>query len=259
MARAARKGTRPWSSSAGSSLIGEASVHGDASPQEEPRLTSASADSSFAGPDGMQGTPSPPNAAHFVDDLPCIPRRIAVLRLLGYRRRKSPIGPEAERLLQEAFHVGPALLQPRAVWATTPCDEQLTGHAHPSRPRVLAGAARLVVAVCTIGSYLEHHVADLSRTGELALASVIDALGSEAVETLAQNLQRRIRAQLPRAMAAGNRLSPGYRGWPVEEQAWLFRLVPTDRIGVSLTPGFMMIPRKSISFVMKLRAKENHK
>ncbi len=182
-----------------------------------------------------------------------------MLRLLGYRRGRTPVGRQTENVLQEAFRVGPTLLRPGAVWATVPCDERLTGHAHPDRARVLAGATGLVVAVCTIGSPLEQRVADLSRKGELALASVIDAWGSEAVETLAQHLQRHIRGQLPLAVAAGNRLSPGYRGWPVEEQAWLFRLVPTDRVGVSLTPGFMMIPRKSISFVMKLRAKENQR
>jgi hypothetical protein len=191
----------------------------------------------------------------FVSDLPCDPRGTAVLRLLGYRQGRTPVSPETEKLLERVFQRGPTLAEPKAVWAVAPFDERSSSSEHPGRSRVLSGAAEVAVAVCTIGPRLEQEAADLSRRGELALASIMDAWGSEAVETLAQSLQRRIKRQLAEH-DAGNRLSPGYRGWPVEDQAWLFRLVPADRIGVSLTPGFMMVPRKSISFVMKLRAKE---
>ncbi len=203
--------------------------------------------------DGMKEDLEP----QFEEGLPCIPSRTAVLRLLGYRKRKTAISSEAGRLLQHAFHLGPTLIRPRAVWTTSVFDETLEKQQHPDRARVLSGSIRLAVAVCTIGPALENHASALSVEGELALASVIDAWASESVEALAQSLQNHIKQQLQGSASVGNRLSPGYRGWPVEDQAWLFRLVPADRIGVSLTAGFMMVPRKSISFVMKLRPKEN--
>lgn len=203
-----------------------------------------------------------PNRAHlpmepqFADDLPCGPRRIAVLRLLGYRKGKTPVSVAARHLLDEASRVGPSLAHPRAVWRIVPVGEKLDLEGRPDRVRVLKGATCLAFALCTIGPGVEQEASRLSSSGELALASVFDAWGSEAVETLAENLQRHIKTQVAGFWAAANRLSPGYRGWSVEDQAWLFSHLPAAALGVRLTPGFMMVPRKSISFVMKLSPSE---
>jgi hypothetical protein len=198
-----------------------------------------------------------PGEAHFAEELPCIPSMTAVLRLLGYRTNRTTIGRETEKLLQRVFQEAPAMVRPRGVWTTVVLGEAQGGKTGADRARVLSGAGAVAAAVCTIGSALEKHASRLSRDGELALASVFDAWGSESVEILAQHLQDHIKQHVPGSVTAGNRLSPGYRRWPVEDQAWLFALVPADRIGVGLTAGFMMVPRKSISFVMKLRTKEN--
>ena len=60
----------------------------------------------------------------YVYDLPCDPRRTAVLRLLGYRKGRTPVSPETERLLQKVFQSGPTLAEPKAVWAVAPSDER---------------------------------------------------------------------------------------------------------------------------------------
>ncbi len=203
-----------------------------------------------------------PDRAHLLmepqiaDALPCDPRRIAVLRLLGYRKGKTPVGAAARHLLDEVSEVGPSLAHPRAVWRVVSVDEKLDLEGRPDRVRVLRGATCLTFALCTIGRGVEQESSRLSSDGELALASVLDAWGSEAVETLAENLQHHIKTRVAGFWAAGNRLSPGYRGWSVEDQAWLFSHLPADTLGVRLTPGFMMVPRKSISFVMKLSPSE---
>lgn len=44
--------------------------------------------------------------------------------------------------------------------------------------------------------------------------------------------------------------SPGYGGWEVSQQEIIFRSIPTDNIGVSLTEGHMMLPQKSLSWVI---------
>jgi hypothetical protein len=55
-------------------------------------------------------------------------------------------------------------------------------------------------------------------------------------------------------LAAGtrvtNRISPGYAGWDVAEQAALFRLCPGAPIGVSLNEACFMTPEKSISWLV---------
>jgi len=48
--------------------------------------------------------------------------------------------------------------------------------------------------------------------------------------------------------------SPGAAGdaWDLSKQALLFAYVPTESIGVQLTPSYLMHPRKSLSFVLGL-------
>ena len=48
------------------------------------------------------------------------------------------------------------------------------------------------------------------------------------------------------------RFSPGYGTWPLEEQRYVFSLLGGEPAGVKLTPGCMMIPRKSVSFAVRI-------
>ncbi len=48
------------------------------------------------------------------------------------------------------------------------------------------------------------------------------------------------------------RASPGYGDWDVREQGKLFRIVPAERIGVTLSESSMMMPRKSVSFAIHI-------
>lgn len=114
-------------------------------------------------------------------------------------------------------------------------------------------AERVAVAVCTIGRDLEAAVEEFTRAGDLRDALVLDAFGSAAAEGAADALDRCIReAVAPLGLSAGSRRSPGYGSWETERQSDLLALLPIDRLGISLTSGSMMIPRKSVSFAMAL-------
>lgn len=115
----------------------------------------------------------------------------------------------------------------------------------------LAGAEQVVLAVTTIGSELEDHSSACMEKDPL-LGIAFDGLGNAAVEILGQQVCRRIGE---RAEAAGlttsTPLSPGEPEWPVEVgQPQIFALVDPSQVGIKLTSGGMMIPKKSISFVV---------
>jgi hypothetical protein len=46
------------------------------------------------------------------------------------------------------------------------------------------------------------------------------------------------------------RAQPGQEGWSIWQQRVIFERLPTDEIGVRLTDSCLMIPRKSVSFVI---------
>ncbi len=117
--------------------------------------------------------------------------------------------------------------------------------------QALAGARRVIAVVCTIGPALEARVSSLLATDPL-LAIALDALGSAACEQLAAAITTDLtrRATAERELVTGP-LSPGMTGWTLPDaQRQLFALVDGSRLGVVLTSSGLMIPRKTLSFVV---------
>ena len=50
------------------------------------------------------------------------------------------------------------------------------------------------------------------------------------------------------------RISPGYGRWAIEGQPRLLALLPARELGITLTEGLMMVPRKSVSFATRVGA-----
>jgi hypothetical protein len=182
-----------------------------------------------------------------------------VLRFQGYKRGVSAPDPSVRALLEEALALGDRLMAPRAVTQWRPLapgggDVLVTTDgarlAVPSLGARWGDVEQLAVAVCTIGSALERHVAELWEARELPLAMMLDSVGSGAVESLAEYVNDVLCQD---GVAAGlkvtNRVSPGYGDWDVADQRVLFRLCPTDRVGVALNDACFMTPTKSISFL----------
>jgi hypothetical protein len=121
--------------------------------------------------------------------------------------------------------------------------------------RHLAGAQQVVLALTTIGSGLEEYAS--SQMGKDPLLSLaLDGLGTSAVEILGEQVCRRIGKQAEIAgLTASTPLSPGEPDWPVEiGQPQIFSLLDPAMVGIKLTSGGMMIPKKSISFVVGIGA-----
>ena len=91
--------------------------------------------------------------------------------------------------------------------------------ADDSPDQALRGPVTDVAAVvCTIGEALEQRVAELWDARELPLASMLDSVGSGAVESLAEHVNDLLCQQGLPALRVTNRISPGYADWDVAEQ-----------------------------------------
>lgn len=115
----------------------------------------------------------------------------------------------------------------------------------------LAGAEQVVLAICTIGPELEKLASSWMEEKPL-LGLALDGLGNAAVEKVAQQVCARLaeRAQA-KGLQASTPLSPGGPDWPVEVgQPQIFAMLDPSQAGVTLTSGGMMVPKKSISFVV---------
>jgi hypothetical protein len=117
--------------------------------------------------------------------------------------------------------------------------------------RLLEHCPKVAVFVLTIGDRLGEIVRQLSREGFMVQAAVLDAIGSDAAETLAHVVQDIIRREAAaEGLGVSLRFSPGYCDWRVSQQKMVFRAMAGDSAGVRLTDGCLMVPQKSISGII---------
>jgi len=183
-----------------------------------------------------------------------------VLRFQGYKRGVDVPGPDVRALFEEALLLGRDLMAPRAVVRWAPVNER----AHhrlvlgdgptftiPGIAETWGAVGEVAGAIVTIGEALEARVATLWDARELPLAAMLDSVGSGAVESLAEHLNDLLCQQgIARGTRVTNRISPGYGGWDVSEQALLFEFVDGAPIGVTLNDACFMTPEKTITLLV---------
>ena len=166
--------------------------------------------------------------------------------------------PALVKSAEEALKVGLAKLHP----AAAVCEVNVLEHRHerirlesgtlltgPLAARHLAGADRVAAVVCTIGAELESFAA---AQKDMVLGLALDGLGNAAVTLVGQQVCERIGDRVQaQGLTMSTPLSPGVPEWSVEVgQPEIFALADPAAAGVRLTDGGMMIPKKSISFVV---------
>jgi hypothetical protein len=210
----------------------------------------------------LEPQPSSPGemTLQVLEDIPISIDKQEILRLQGHggkRQLDRPVREILEEVLQDCHR----LLQPRAVCVQTEArvlrkSIRLANGLSlrsPEGARAWLKADRLAAVVCTIGPALEERVSELSAQAASTAALMLDGIGSVAVESVADHVNRRIcRDAAHQGLRVGPRLSPGYGAWPIEDQRVIFAIVPARRIGVHLNDQGMMIPMKSVSFCVGL-------
>lgn len=178
------------------------------------------------------------------------PQQLVVSRREVYRylgcKHGWQVSSRLRRMVEEQLETAREWLVPRAVYRVVATDLL------PSR-EIFADAREVALAVCTVGEMVEEKISELFRQGDAATALVVDAIGSAATEAVANAVNEEIdRLARGRGWYTTRRFSPGYGNWPVEEQQLIFRHFPRQPVGVRLTCGHMMLPRKSVSFAVKM-------
>jgi len=116
--------------------------------------------------------------------------------------------------------------------------------------RSLAGADQFYVAICTIGDALEKRI-DQLMSEDPVTAVALDGAGISAVRKVSLTVEDLISKETCALdLSLGMRAQPGQEGWPIEQQREVFKILPGEELGVRLTESCLMIPRKSVSFVI---------
>ena len=117
--------------------------------------------------------------------------------------------------------------------------------------KLLERCTQVAIFLVTIGKYLEEASFQLARDGLVLQATVLDAIGSVAVEEVAVLAQAKIKEIVKaEGHVTSRRFSPGYCDWNIGQQRMLFYALTGDTAGIRLTGECLMIPQKSMSGII---------
>ncbi|HEX7345044.1 MAG TPA: vitamin B12 dependent-methionine synthase activation domain-containing protein [bacterium] len=205
-----------------------------------------------------------------VRNLPAEPETRQVYARMGFKPHKADIPEAMKPLVIEAMALGRDLVKPIACFCnhriimpsgteTRRHDERLeieSAFAIDSRKVItwMNGCSEIYLAAVTLGPELDAKVAELSQSGDMTRAFLLNAYGGEAAEALMESLDREIARQVQaRGMTTTKRYSPGYGDWPVTAQRDLLGHLGAERIGIRLTESCLMIPEKSVSAIIGVK------
>ncbi|MBR6742593.1 MAG: hypothetical protein IKM09_04020 [Clostridia bacterium] len=109
-----------------------------------------------------------------------------------------------------------------------------------------------VVFVASVGAGIDRLVRRYSQA-DTARALMLQAIGAERIEALCDAFCADMEKEYAeRGVRLKKRVSPGYKGYPLELQRDIFKALDCARtIGVSLTDSLLMVPSKSVSAVLE--------
>ena len=103
----------------------------------------------------------------------------------------------------------------------------------------------------TMGQRVEELTDALQAAGDYSRAYYIHGLSVALAEALAEYTNRIIRQGLGLRGEQGKRYSWGYPACPdLEEHTKLFAILPAERIGVTLTEAFQLVPEQSTAAIV---------
>ena len=120
--------------------------------------------------------------------------------------------------------------------------------------RMLAQCAQAVLLACTLGTKFDAMVRS-AQVRDMARAVILDACGSALVEQGCDEAEQDIAARFP-GLYLTDRFSPGYGDLPLSLQPGLCAVLDAERrVGIHVTPSFLMNPGKSVTAVIGLADK----
>lgn len=193
----------------------------------------------------------------FFEHIPAVPDNGMILTRLGYRKTTTVLDDEYRKNLMENIDKGLLLCNTKGVFGRfkiTNRDEESIELENGvtlksmSLSRLLSNSMDVVLMAATVGQNIVDRVMDEIKNKDAALGVILDAVASEtadaALDWMVDFINKMIRREGKKL--TGMRYSPGYGDLPLSNQRLIFDVLNLERLGISITERYMLVPEKSV-------------
>ena len=182
-----------------------------------------------------------------------------VFARLGFAHGITAVDSKTQELIEEEIVFAKRLIMPKQVIASAKIlfsgsivslDRGFSINSK-SICNLLSKSSQVYAFAITIGPHFESKRNDYIAKKETARALILDAIGSETAEMLADITNKQISQEAGKAgLKTTKRFSPGYGDWGLENQKAFLNWLGAENIGIKLNESFQMIPEKSVSAII---------
>ncbi|MDD3031294.1 MAG: vitamin B12 dependent-methionine synthase activation domain-containing protein [Atribacterota bacterium] len=192
-----------------------------------------------------------------------------VLRYLGcFKKEASDINPLIIKLTREEIAQAYSLIEPKGIYDFVKVKQFCLGSGKillsnkqslqfdNKLVEQLADIKYAVFCIVSVGHFLEDKISEYFSSGEAPKAMALDAAGTVAIRNFRDCMCKLIRQKAEdMGLKVIGSFSPGEEGWTIDQQKTIFQIIPADKIGVNITDSYMMVPKKSLSFMIGIGIK----
>lgn len=193
-------------------------------------------------------------------EIPFRINRKAVYALLGYRKGTTTLSEKMASLVDASFKEALELVDPLGIYITRKIKEKGSDIYLARSPIILKGKSvqmllkdsfAVTLLAAAIGPGVENKISEETERGNLEKALILDVIGSEAVEAVANSFNARL---ISLARQDKNflttRFSPGYGDLDLGLQRDLYKELALEETGITITEKNMLFPQKTITAVI---------
>ncbi|HEY8499864.1 MAG TPA: methionine synthase [Clostridia bacterium] len=113
----------------------------------------------------------------------------------------------------------------------------------------LQDSREVALMASAVGIAVDNEINRLQNSGEMAKALVYDAAASVIADAGLDWLMAYLRRMLMQRgkILANNRFSPGFADLDLSNQSIFYDLLELSKLGIQITPKYILIPRKSVT------------
>ncbi len=189
--------------------------------------------------------------------IPAEPNKNSILRRMKYKKNTTTLSIEDEKMINLGIQKGLSLCHLKGIYGRFPIFNRGEDFVElkdgirldsQSLSKLLNSSEEVVLMASTVGEEVVNEVSNEIKHGNPALGVVMDATASETADVGLDWIMRYINTVIRREgrRLTKHRYSPGYGDLPLENQKIIYKLLELDKMEISITERYMLVPEKSV-------------